>query len=394
MNNVTKIIAIFLIVSVTINLVIFSYYTEKGYTVGTILEKFSDNENNLDLPKFPDIYLENKLQLSYEENVNSLDDFYIWKENIKKKFIDIYELPEINELKIYTPNVIEDYKKEQYSIKKFTVLAQDNDEIIFYELLPEQPKYTSCGKEVCIPVVFIIPASGNQGSADVINLDSDYSEYYFQDAIGEKIVDEGYVVYVIENRGWGERKIEGGLNCISPDIYCSGNVLDRQLDNLGYNLKSLQTIDALQILQYIKNVNYVDPENISVVGLSLGGAIVQNISVLDDKINSIVVASGIQSTYRTSGTAITPAILEYYDDPDLISTLAPKPLYLSWGIHENSMFGYEAKSQYSASKIKNVYELHDKKENLVIHIHEHEQNGGHVYDIPSILNFLEHSIKE
>ena len=55
MNNVTKIIAIFLIVSVTINLVIFSYYTEKGYTVGTILEKFSDNENNLDLPKFPDI---------------------------------------------------------------------------------------------------------------------------------------------------------------------------------------------------------------------------------------------------------------------------------------------------------------------------------------------------
>ena len=51
MNNVTKIIAIFLIVSVTINLVIFSYYTEKGYTVGTILEKFSDNENNLDLPK-------------------------------------------------------------------------------------------------------------------------------------------------------------------------------------------------------------------------------------------------------------------------------------------------------------------------------------------------------
>ena len=81
MNNVTKIIAIFLIVSVTINLVIFSYYTEKGYTVGTILEKFSDNENNLDLPKFPDIYLENKLQLSYEENVNSLDDFYIWKRN-------------------------------------------------------------------------------------------------------------------------------------------------------------------------------------------------------------------------------------------------------------------------------------------------------------------------
>ena len=121
---------------------------------------------------------------------------------------------------------------------------------------------------------------------------------------------------------------------------------------------------------------------------------IYDISVLDDKINSVVIASGIQSTYRTSGTAITPGILEYYDDPDLISTIAPKPLYLSWGIHENSMFGYEAKSQYSASKIKNAYELHDKEENLTVVIHSHEKNGGHVYDIPSILEFLENSIKK
>ena len=381
-------------ISITMNLVIFSYYAEKGYTIETLTDKFSTTENKLVLPEFSEIYLQDKLQLSYEKNVRSLDEFYIWKENIREKFIELYELPDLKELKDNLPLEIEEYEKEKYSIKKFTVQAQDQDEIIFYELLPLKPKYTSCEKENCIPAVFIIPASGNQGSADVINLESDYSEYYFQDGIGEKIVEEGYAVYVIENRGWGEREINGGLNCKEPDIYCSGNVLDRQLNNLGYNLKSLQTIDALQVLQYIKSVDYIDSKNISLMGLSLGGAIVQNISMLDDDVNSIVIASGLQSTYLTSGTAITPGILEYYDDPDLISTLAPKPLYLSWGINENFMFGYEANNLYSASKVKNAYELHDKKENLVVLIHTHEKNNGHVYDIPSVVEFLKNSIRE
>tara|TARA_Y100000741_G_scaffold179523_1_gene136470 strand:- start:423 stop:1607 length:1185 start_codon:yes stop_codon:yes gene_type:complete len=394
LNNASKVLVILLIISITINLVVFSYYTEKGYTVETILEKFTENEDSLNLPKFPEIYLENKLQLSYEKNVNNLSEFTSWKEDIQRKFMDIYELPELNELTLHIPNEIEDSEKDQYSIKKFIVPAQDSDEIIFYELLPTEPRYTTCENEICIPAVFIIPASGNQGSADVINLESDYSEYYFQDGIGEKIVEEGYLVYVIENRGWGERKIDGGLNCKIPDIYCSGNVLDRQLNNLGYNLKSLQTIDALQILQYIKNINYVDQKNISIVGLSLGGAIVQNISVLDDDVNSVVIASGMHSTYLTSGTAITPNILEYYDDPDLISTIAPKPLYLSWGIHEKSMYGHEANTLYSASKIEDAYRIHDKEENLTVVIHSHEKNGGHVYDIPSILEFLENSIKK
>ena len=91
--------------------------------------------------------------------------------------------------------------------------------------------------------------------------------------------------------------------------------------------------------------------------MSLGGAIVQNISVLDDDVNSVVIASGMHSTYLTSGTAITPNILEYYDDPDLISTIAPKPLYLSWGIHEKSMYGHEANTLYSASKIEDAYRI-------------------------------------
>lgn len=393
MKNVSKLLIISLIISITINLVIFSYYVEKGYTVDTILEKFSDDKN-LDLPKIPEIYLENKLQLSYENNVNNLSEFSVWEKNIRKKFMDIYDLPELNELEVYPPVQIKEIKKEKYSIKKFKVLAQDNDEIIFYELFPSQPTYTTCEKEVCIPAVLIIPASGNQGSLDVINLESEYSDYYFQDGIGEKIVQDGYVVYVIENRGWGERKIDGGLNCKVPDIYCSGNVLDRQLDNLGYNLKSLQTIDTLQILQFIKGVTYVDPKNISLVGLSLGGAVAQNVSVLDDDVSSVVIASGLHSTYLTSGTAITPNILKYYDDPDLLSTFAPKPLYLSWGIYEKSMFGYEANNLYSASKIESAYEIHDKKENLVVVIHTHEKNGGHVYDIPSVLEFLKNLIEK
>ena len=46
-------------------------------------------------------------------------------------------------------------------------------------------------------------------------------------------------------------------------------------------------------------------------------------------------------------------------------------------------------SKYSATKIKNAYSLHDKEQNLTIVTHDLEENDGHVYDVRSLLEFLE-----
>tara|TARA_B110000014_G_C20126368_1_gene600420 strand:- start:119 stop:1309 length:1191 start_codon:yes stop_codon:yes gene_type:complete len=392
LNRLLVILTVFLFVSILGNFILFSSYFEK-YSMEEISQKIisKDEMSYLKLPSFPEVYDYNdNLQLSFDKNVKDKSDFTSWKNEIQMKFLELYEFPEILDYTDYKIFNISEYEKDEYNIKKYSTNAIDDDKIIFYELYPKNAKnITPCQKEICIPAVLIIPASGNQGSADVMNSPSELSKYYFQSGIGEKITEMGYIVYVIENRGWGERKIDPGFNCKEPDIYCSGKILDRHLHNLGYNLKTLQTLDALQVLQIMKEAEYVDDENISVVGLSLGGDIAQYLSILDNDIKNIAIASGLQSTYLTSGTAITPKILQYYDDSDLISSIAPKSLYLSWGLNEDSMFGYEANSLYSATKIKNAYSLHDKEQNLTIVTHDLEENDGHVYDVRSLLEFLE-----
>ena len=46
--------------------------------------------------------------------------------------------------------------------------------------------------------------------------------------MGDKLANEGYIVYVIENRGWGERTIDAGTLCKESDVFDSGEILERQ----------------------------------------------------------------------------------------------------------------------------------------------------------------------
>ena len=143
-----------------------------------------------------------------------------------------------------------------------------------------------------------------------------------------------------------------------------------------------------------KNQEYVDSNNMSVVGLSLGGGIVQGMSIIEPEIKSIVIASGLVSFHKTVGTGTTPGMLKFFDFPDLVASLAPKPIYLSWGENEKSNFGFEAKSLYSANIVKNAYSVINAEQNVVIVIHNDEFNNGHTFDVDSIIKFLKNTLGE
>tara|TARA_Y100000748_G_scaffold84991_1_gene70321 strand:- start:400 stop:891 length:492 start_codon:yes stop_codon:yes gene_type:complete len=161
--------------------------------------------------------------------------------------------------------------------------------------------------------------------------------------------------------------------------------------NLGYNQFSLQVIDTIQVLKHIQNLEYVNNEKISVAGLSLGGPVAVSVSSLTPNVHSTIAASGIISQEMTGG-GLNPGALEYYDQPDIVASLAPNPLYLSWGINEKSEFGHEAERLHSANLVKKAYELFDEEDNLEIIIHDDEFNQGHTFEINSLIKFLEDTI--
>ena len=388
-----KFLIVVLIISISINVLIGYHYSDK-YTPTQLFDKFTSSQpTNFEPIQIPEIYEKQVLLLSFEKNVFSKQDFGQWKIEIIKKFQNIFEIPDYDDIILMPVEKILEEKHDEYLLNKYSTSAQDNDKIIFYELKPKRDtKTTSCEDKLCYPAVLIIPGSGNQGALDAINQSSQFSPYYYHKGIAEKLAKSGYVVFVIENRGWGERGLNVEMNCEQPDVYCSGNKLHRHLFNLGYNQYSLQIVDTMQLLKHIHNLDYVDNEKIAIAGLSLGGPVSIAVSNLAPNVSGTIAASGVISQYKTAGSGITPGMLKYFDQPDLAASLSPKPLYLSWGLNEKAEFGYEANNQYSAKIINNSYKLLDAEEKLVIVIHDEEFNYGHTFEMTSIIDFLDNTI--
>ena len=372
------------VISISVNIVIFLLYFRKRSFSESYERVFKKNTaedyKQFDIPK---LYKKDYLQLTFDKHVKQKEDFNKWKNLIISKFQEIHKIPSLENIRTFPTEKIFTKKHENYTLTKYSTKAQDGDLIIFYELLPHKIKDNN-------PTLFIIPGSGNQGAQDVINLPSKFSKYYYQQGIGDKVANEGYIVYVIENRGWGERTIDAGTLCKESDVFGSGEVLERQIKNLGFDLINLQIIDTLQIFKFIESANHVNSDNMFIMGITHGGKIALRSSLLLPKLKGVMIASSLFSTehFGTVGNGYTHGILKYFDNPDLAATISPKPLYLSWGLNENSPHGLEARTLYSANLIKKSYSLFGLEKNLTTITHNQTINYGHTVDELSILNFL------
>ena len=372
------------VVSISINIAIFSlYFRKRGLRES--YERVTKTNKTEDYKKFeiPALYKKDSLQLSFDKHVKQKGDFDKWKQTVISKFQEIHKIPTLSSIRLFPTEKIFTKKRENYVVTKYSTKAQDGDLIFFYELLPHKIKENN-------PTLFIVPGSGNQGARDVIDMPSKFSKYYYQQGIGDKIANEGYIVYVIENRGWGERTIDAGTLCKESDVFGSGEILERQLKNLGYDLINLQIIDTLQIFKSIQSVSHVNLDNMFILGITHGGKIALRSSLFLPELKGAMIASSLFSTehFGTKGNGYTHGLLKYFDNPDLAATISPKPLYLSWGLNENFPHGLEAKTSYSANLIKKSYSLFGLEKNLTTITHNQTINSGHTIDELSILNFL------
>ena len=372
------------VVSISINIVIFSlYFRKRGLRES--YERITKTNKTEDYKKFeiPALYKKDSLQLSFDKHVKQKEDFDKWKQTVISKFQEIHKIPTLSSIRLFPTEKIFTKKRENYVVTKYSTKAQDGDLIFFYELLPHKIKENN-------PTLFIVPGSGNQGARDVIDMPSEFSKYYYQQGIGDKIANEGYIVYVIENRGWGERTIDAGTLCKESDVFDSGEILERQLKNLGYDLINLQIIDTLQIFKSIQPISHVNLDNMFILGITHGGKIALRSSLFLPELKGAMIASSLFSTehFGTKGNGYTHGLLKYFDNPDLAATISPKPLYLSWGLNENFPHGSEARTSYSANLIRKAYSIFDLEKNLTTITHNQTINSGHTVDESSILNFL------
>lgn len=331
----------------------------------------------------PDHYtadLENPPPHSYNRNVKTLDDFYEWRDEQDGVLAKYQVRPGVHNITEHTAELVESKTAAGYTTNKFIMPALfDPETIIFYELLPDTGAST-------YNAVLVVPGSDHPGALDVLGESGPREDHYYQDGIAKRLVEEGYAVYVIELRGYGERAMDVGTVCkdtVNP-TGCSSVVTEYKLLTFGIDMNDLRTDEITQVLAYAESRPYIG--RIAVAGLSLGASLAANQAIINrNVVDAAVMASGTGTVlYSPLGTHPVYAQALCCDTLDQVATAAPMPMYISFGKHETVLFRWHAESGFVNEFLTGVYELHGKPNNFDYLAHD----GGHEYHIPSVLDFL------
>jgi dienelactone hydrolase len=188
---------------------------------------------------------------------------------------------------------------------------------------------------------------------------------------GLQMARAGFVTIAIDWRGFGDRDDRRKPHDVDKahgrDL-CNIHYIRATI--LGMTMLGLNLHDARCTLDYLCDQDFVDPDRLGVMGLSFGGTMATWISITDARIKAadIICYSdrfadfAIRDT-NFCGSQITPGLYELCDVPDLHGLIAPRPLLVEIGIHDECFLIDSAMSCYrEVAKIYAAAGMSDKLE--------------------------------
>lgn len=187
---------------------------------------------------------------------------------------------------------------------------------------------------------------------------------------------EGFLTLAPDLRGFGERK--DGDDPFPGRDRCNVNFIKGAL--FGSYTLMLNIWDAKCCIDYLQSRPEVDPSRIGMMGLSYGGTMTTFTAAVDSRIRAACVCGygGSFSAFAVGrgnfcGAQMLPDLYRYFDLPEVMGLIAPRPLLLNMGRLDN---GFTIEESVSGSeRVKQIYAAAGKPSSLEIEIHD----GGHVY---------------
>ncbi|MFW6170677.1 MAG: alpha/beta hydrolase family protein [Planctomycetota bacterium] len=144
----------------------------------------------------------------------------------------------------------------------------------------------------------------------------------------------------------------------------------------GYTSAGVEAWNCIRALDYLQSRPEVAPDRIGVTGRSGGGAYSWWISALDDRIKVAVPVAGITSLHNhvvdgcVEGHCDCMYMVNTYrwDFPMVAALVAPRPLLIS-NTDKDRIFPLDGVVDVY-DKAKRIYKLHDKVENIGLHVCE------------------------
>lgn len=316
-------------------------------------------------------------------NASSETEARQWRVKAHAKLRDL--LGEMPQIIPQNPEIIETVDMGNYVREKVVFDADPDSAIPGYILIPKgltgPTRSVLClhghgpGKDAVAGVVAPSNHWTQEAKQDIIRkYNYDYARQF---------AEKGYVAFTFDFRCFGER-------ASAPfDLHGSNvcNVHFMRGSLLGMNLLALHIYDTSRAIDYLLGRPEVDHNRIGCIGLSFGGAMSMWAAAMDKRIK-VVGISGYLCEYETyavrkgnfCGSQYVPALRRYFDVCDIAAMIAPRPLIIESGIHDDGFPIESANRAYE--RLKKAYAAWGKHQCLSRDVFDggHEFSGRLAFD--------------
>ena len=297
---------------------------------------------------------------------NEGGNFYAWQKKFKAK-VQTLRGRTINRVGLKAEFGEKEDRKTHWR-QLVTIKATEISDVTGYLLTPKDDKGNGAG---------LIASPGHYDWGKDAVAGCDWAESDLKNdpycAYGKYAVEAGYVVFVPEWWGWGDKS--GHLDLIGERDKC--NVIQMASSMYGFSVLNLHMLEADAIVDFLHTLDQVDSRRIGIVGNSYGGRTAMWIAAFNEKISCVVSAGSMnlfsERVKKLSSCAIQyfPGLLEYGDVGEVYSLIAPRPLQLQAGSKDELIT--PADRDVIARTVKQAYQSSNACENLSIEYFP----GGH-----------------
>lgn len=157
-------------------------------------------------------------------------------------------------------------------------------------------------------------------------------------ALFEELARQGWMVAVADVRGFGETMSASHIPDPHLDYFDPRDGMDADFTFasffLGRPLLGMRVLDARAVIHYLRARRDVDPTHITLAGKGWAGVIALFTAAIDPEVTSLAVEGTPVSfgeiaaayLYNQPVSLMLPAVLQDFDLPDVLASLAPRPL--------------------------------------------------------------------
>lgn len=279
-----------------------------------------------------------------------------WQKGVQQAMEEIMCFPEVEGQP--APVCVASVEKEGYRQEKWEFYPLPDCVSTFYVLIPKGMKQPA-------PAVLCIPGSG-MSKEGMIGETSSKNPHL---PMAKNIALRGYIAVAVDNAAAGEADDLGRV----AQSYYDYDTPSRILLELGWSWLGYTSYLDKQVLDWMKRQPYIRADRIVVSGFSLGTEPMMVLGAIDPSIYAFVYNDFLCQTQERAlvltvpdrdGTRnfpnsirhLIPNYWKYFNFPDVVASLAPRPIILTEGGLDRDF-----------NLVKRAYEISGHPENVELH---------------------------